>query len=608
MNVRAQRQLHNSSVTKALRSSKQYRLFTVDPGARRQRKDDTPAVCGGLDLTFCQGGPENCPPPPLPRVGQGQAQGEEWGERGLSWERFQQKKILTSLFETVMRARAKQRTFYNTNSERASVSRSWGKLGVCSARLGKGRRGGGKLRRWETPLHTVHRAVHSASPTDSLERCTCAYRCRKRDPKSSFPPPPATLDDFSAKAEHCLRQEPGVDREFSSGICRQTHIQDIGQPISGGRSYAARQSNRRFRSNAGKAGVYNGLRITRRTEPHSDCVHAVRVEWSGVEISGRVFTFGSREPMRVKRGEYGAALESERGENGRSRENPPTSIVRYDSHTDWRPECITTAFQCVRGAAVAERLDCSPPTKANRVQSPPPGPGHSHIFTSGDRAGRCRWLAGFLGDLPLPPTLHSGAVPFSPRFTLIASQDLVAATHHGSMRRGLSRRSRLTTIQRDRQSSVRLSRDLRPIARELYFYPSEYLPLANLTDGQMDEPPPSDDIPYDYEMRRKAGCFWGVTRGTWRYIGGSWQEVLPSLSPGALARRRVEIVGRLGRPVEPAQPPACDVTAQDDDMCCGRGIRSHTSLSERCPSGVLVVWGASEQRGWQKTSLCVGQP
>ncbi|KAJ8881598.1 hypothetical protein PR048_018084 [Dryococelus australis] len=46
-------------------------------------------------------------------------------------------------------------------------------------------------------------------------------------------------------------------------------------------------------------------------------------------------------------------------------------------------------------------------------------------FASGNRAGRCRWSAGFLGDLPFPPSLHSGAAPFSPHFTLIDSQDLV---------------------------------------------------------------------------------------------------------------------------------------------------------------------------------------
>ncbi|KAJ8873639.1 hypothetical protein PR048_024461 [Dryococelus australis] len=54
----------------------------------------------------------------------------------------------------------------------------------------------------------------------------------------------------------------------------------------------------------------------------------------------------------------------------------------------------------------------------------PPRPGHFRIFASGNRAGRCRWSAGFLGDLPLSPPLHSGAAPCSPPFTFIGSQDL----------------------------------------------------------------------------------------------------------------------------------------------------------------------------------------
>ncbi|KAJ8869749.1 hypothetical protein PR048_028757 [Dryococelus australis] len=56
-------------------------------------------------------------------------------------------------------------------------------------------------------------------------------------------------------------------------------------------------------------------------------------------------------------------------------------------------------------------------------------PGNFGIFASGSLAGRCRWSAGFLGDLPFPPPLHSGAAPFSPYFTHICSQDLVKSLH-----------------------------------------------------------------------------------------------------------------------------------------------------------------------------------
>ncbi|KAJ8883147.1 hypothetical protein PR048_014987 [Dryococelus australis] len=49
-----------------------------------------------------------------------------------------------------------------------------------------------------------------------------------------------------------------------------------------------------------------------------------------------------------------------------------------------------------------KRLDCSPPTKANRVQGPA---GSLRIFASGNRAGRCRWLTDLLGDLPFHSAL-----------------------------------------------------------------------------------------------------------------------------------------------------------------------------------------------------------
>ncbi|KAJ8871413.1 hypothetical protein PR048_027730 [Dryococelus australis] len=68
------------------------------------------------------------------------------------------------------------------------------------------------------------------------------------------------------------------------------------------------------------------------------------------------------------------------------------------------------------------RLDCSLPTKANRVQSPARS---LKTFAGDNSAGLCCWFAGFLGDLPFPPILHSGAAPFSHNFTLIGSQELV---------------------------------------------------------------------------------------------------------------------------------------------------------------------------------------
>ncbi|KAJ8873816.1 hypothetical protein PR048_024652 [Dryococelus australis] len=48
----------------------------------------------------------------------------------------------------------------------------------------------------------------------------------------------------------------------------------------------------------------------------------------------------------------------------------------------------------------------------------------SRILARENRAGRCRWSAGFLGDLPFPPPFYFGAAPYTPHFTLIGSQDL----------------------------------------------------------------------------------------------------------------------------------------------------------------------------------------
>ncbi|KAJ8881988.1 hypothetical protein PR048_018476 [Dryococelus australis] len=75
------------------------------------------------------------------------------------------------------------------------------------------------------------------------------------------------------------------------------------------------------------------------------------------------------------------------------------------------------------GAAVAERLDCSPPTKANRVRSPA---GSLPDFRKWKSCRTMPLVGGvFLGDLPFPPPLYSRAASFSPHFTLIGSQDLV---------------------------------------------------------------------------------------------------------------------------------------------------------------------------------------
>ncbi|KAJ8872068.1 hypothetical protein PR048_025669 [Dryococelus australis] len=85
------------------------------------------------------------------------------------------------------------------------------------------------------------------------------------------------------------------------------------------------------------------------------------------------------------------------------------------------------------GTAVTEQLDCLPPTKANRVQSP--------AWSSGFRIRElCRKMPlfyGFSRDLRFPPTLHSGAAPFSPHLTHLGSQNLDFKSHQNLSTRNI---------------------------------------------------------------------------------------------------------------------------------------------------------------------------
>ncbi|KAJ8882957.1 hypothetical protein PR048_014796 [Dryococelus australis] len=78
-----------------------------------------------------------------------------------------------------------------------------------------------------------------------------------------------------------------------------------------------------------------------------------------------------------------------------------------------------TATPASVGTTVAERLARSPPTKAIRVQFPA---GSLRIFACGNRAGRCRWSAGFSRGSPVSPTLSFRRYYILTSVTLIGSQ------------------------------------------------------------------------------------------------------------------------------------------------------------------------------------------
>ncbi|KAJ8865845.1 hypothetical protein PR048_033367 [Dryococelus australis] len=78
------------------------------------------------------------------------------------------------------------------------------------------------------------------------------------------------------------------------------------------------------------------------------------------------------------------------------------AIVSRRPPITFHPVTPSGFFAYLRGKAAAERLACSPPTKANRVQLPA---GHTWFFAHGNCAGQCRWSSGFLGDFPVSPVL-----------------------------------------------------------------------------------------------------------------------------------------------------------------------------------------------------------
>ncbi|KAJ8870033.1 hypothetical protein PR048_029044 [Dryococelus australis] len=78
--------------------------------------------------------------------------------------------------------------------------------------------------------------------------------------------------------------------------------------------------------------------------------------------------------------------------------NPASSM----SHSCW-PELFETGSWSPKSWGATDRL---PPRRTGFN----PRPGRSRVFASGYRAGRCRWSAGFLRDIPFPQPLQSGAV------------------------------------------------------------------------------------------------------------------------------------------------------------------------------------------------------
>ncbi|KAJ8884529.1 hypothetical protein PR048_016386 [Dryococelus australis] len=164
--------------------------------------------------------------------------------------------------------------------------------------------------------------------------------------------------------------------------------------------------------------------------------------------------------------------------------------LKYDTHgppqrlwnawsTDKRamqsaPRGLTRNSSC---RATNISLTRSPPTKTNRVHSPPGSP----VFCKSDRAGRCRWSAGFLGDLSFPQPLHSGDAPNS------------LQSHSAALKNSLLRATQISSLNNFSNSLQDVQLDPNIPEREVTYvtWPYQMKTLAcqpNVHTNRLDQP------------------------------------------------------------------------------------------------------------------------
>ncbi|KAJ8869158.1 hypothetical protein PR048_030726 [Dryococelus australis] len=255
-----------------------------------------------------------------------------------------------------------------------------------------------------------------------------------------------------------------------------------------------------------------------------DCLRITDVEYRSIEWKG-----GRSE---VKTEQWRNAREG--WEMGVPRENPtakwqrpprfPKCEITSDSRRDSNPFRLggrrkATPIATCEGTAnytVAERLPCSPPTKANRVLSPARvTPGFSHVgIVPDDVAGR--WV---FSGISLPPPLHSGAAAYliSPSSALTNSiytsriRMLQQAEEHREIRRRDQTRTKGVTLD-----------DTNAIAAMTYFAASNYLLKKDLTGAIKQTNDQTTKAPGDFPDDRPANREYSITEI--RHFIGYWRS------------------------------------------------------------------------------------
>ncbi|KAJ8867047.1 hypothetical protein PR048_032909 [Dryococelus australis] len=139
--------------------------------------------------------------------------------------------------------------------------------------------------------------------------------------------------------------------------------------------------------------------------------------WAALNIEVSRADDGESSNVKVKRFGQWAQLSCRITTSNREKRlcapvNMSLAVARCLRHVFIHP-AHSELNKCIDGwATVSERLPCSPPTKAIRVQSPAGSP---RVFVCDNRVGRCRCSAGFIGDLLISPPFHSGGAPYPPQ-------------------------------------------------------------------------------------------------------------------------------------------------------------------------------------------------
>ncbi|KAJ8883448.1 hypothetical protein PR048_015291 [Dryococelus australis] len=232
----------------------------------------------------------------------------------------------------------------------------------------------------------------------------------------------------------------------------------------------------------------------------------IMCEWSSAGIQRGVNGRSPRNPAGQRHRQarfplgkirtYGVAPECKGGGNGRSPRKPvdqwhcPARFPHVKIRE--RPRWNKPSSPRWQTSAQPVFANYSPPNKANQVRFPY---GVAlRIFACGNRAGRCRWLAGFLEDPPFPPPLHSDAAPYSHHSTSSA------------LKTSLLRTAQISSLTHSNQDKNKIKGDKSPSP-------------SKATEGRYRKLGEREDPSSDFQHPTPNNTFSGVQHHGWKHNG-----------------------------------------------------------------------------------------